>query len=62
MLIGVPTETKTHEYRVGMTPASVREAVHHGHKVVVEGGAGVAISLDDDDYRAVGAEIVERAD
>ncbi len=62
MLIGVPKEIKTHEYRVGMTPASVREAVHHGHQVVVEGGAGVAISLDDDDYRAVGAEIVDSAD
>ncbi|MEE8545342.1 MAG: alanine dehydrogenase [Alphaproteobacteria bacterium] len=62
MLIGVPKEIKSHEYRVGMTPASVREAVHHGHRVVVEGGAGVAIGLDDDDYRAVGAEIVERVD
>ncbi|MBV1887169.1 MAG: hypothetical protein KUG61_08800, partial [Parvibaculaceae bacterium] len=33
MLIGVPKEIKVHEYRVGMTPASVREAVHHGHQV-----------------------------
>jgi alanine dehydrogenase len=62
MLIGVPKEIKSHEYRVGMTPASVREAVHHGHQVVVEGGAGVAIGLDDDHYRAVGAEIVDSAD
>ena len=36
MLIGVPKEIKNHEYRVGMTPTSVREAVHHGHKVMVE--------------------------
>ena len=36
MLIGVPKEMKTHEYRVGLVPGSVRELVHHGHKVVVE--------------------------
>ena len=36
MLIGVPKEIKTHEYRVGLVPASVRELVHHGHEVIVE--------------------------
>ena len=36
MLIGVPKEIKNHEYRVGMVPSSVRELIHHGHKVVVE--------------------------
>ena len=41
MLIGVPKEIKNHEYRVGMTPLSVREAVRHGHKVWVETGAGL---------------------
>ena len=35
MLIGVPKEIKNHEYRVGMTPESVAEAIHHGHKVIV---------------------------
>jgi alanine dehydrogenase len=39
MLIGVPQETKTHEYRVGLTPASVREVRAHGHEVLVERGA-----------------------
>jgi alanine dehydrogenase len=57
VLIGVPKEIKTHEYRVGMTPTSVREAVHHGHKVLVQTGAGAAIGLTDDDYRAAGGEI-----
>ena len=39
MLIGVPKEIKNHEYRVGLVPSSVRELVHHGHKVLVETGA-----------------------
>lgn len=61
MLVGVPKETKTHEYRVGLTPSSVRELVHHGHKVIVETGAGVAIDFADDRYAAAGAEIVASA-
>ncbi len=59
MLIGVPKEIKNNEYRVGLTPASVRELIHHGHQVVVESQAGAGIGMDDDSYRAVGAEIVE---
>jgi alanine dehydrogenase len=46
-----------HEYRVGLTPDSVREFVVHGHKVVVETQAGAGIGRSDDDYRAAGAEI-----
>ncbi len=61
MLIGVPKEIKTHEYRVGMTPASVREAVHHGHEVLVETGAGAGIGTHDDAYRAAGARIASNA-
>ncbi|HEX3862026.1 MAG TPA: alanine dehydrogenase [Stellaceae bacterium] len=61
MLIGVPKEVKTHEYRVGLVPGSVREMVHHGHKVVVETGAGAGIGFDDAAYRKAGAEIVDRA-
>jgi alanine dehydrogenase len=59
MLIGVPKEVKNHEYRVGMTPPSVREAVRHGHKVHVQAGAGDGINAGDDDYRRAGAEIVD---
>jgi len=57
MLIGVPKEIKNHEYRVGMTPASVREVVHSGHNVVVETLAGSGIGSSDEDYAAAGAEI-----
>ncbi len=58
MLIGVPKEVKTHEYRVGLTPGSVRELVDHGHQVVVETGAGSGIGFDDPFYEAVGAKIL----
>jgi alanine dehydrogenase len=58
MLIGVPKEVKTHEYRVGLTPGSVREIVHHGHEVVVETGAGTGIGFEDASYVAVGARIL----
>ena len=60
MLVGVPKEVKTHEYRVGLVPGSVRELVHHGHKVVVESGAGAGIGFEDPAYEAAGAEIVAR--
>ena len=62
MLIGVPKETKDHEYRVGLTPASVRELVHHGHAVVIETNAGDIIGLRDDDYVRAGAAIADSAD
>jgi alanine dehydrogenase len=57
VLIGVPKEIKTHEYRVGLVPASVRELVHHGHMVLVESGAGLGIGCTDAAYRAAGARI-----
>ena len=62
MLIGVPKEIKNHEYRVGMTPASVREVVHSGHSVLVEAFAGSGIGSSDEDYIAAGAEIVLTAE
>ncbi|MDA8051570.1 MAG: alanine dehydrogenase [Rhodospirillales bacterium] len=58
MRIGVPKEIKTREYRVGMVPASVREAVKHGHRVLVQAGAGAEIGHPDAAYRAAGAEIM----
>jgi alanine dehydrogenase len=57
MLIGVPKEVKTQEYRAGLVPGSVRELAHHGHRVIVESGAGAAIGFDDAAYQALGAEI-----
>ena len=61
MRIGVPKEIKQAEQRVGMTPGSVREAVAHGHHVVVETNAGVGIGADDAAYAAAGASIAPDA-
>jgi alanine dehydrogenase len=61
MLIGVPKEVKTHEYRVGLVPGSVREFVHHGHSVIVETGAGAGIGFDDAAYQKAGAQIAANA-
>jgi len=61
MLVGVPREIKDNEFRVGLTPSAVRELVAHGHKAVVQTGAGEVIDLCDDDYRNAGAEIVADA-
>jgi len=57
MRIGVPREIKVHEYRVGLTPASVAELGGQGHSVVVEAGAGAGIGFSDQDYLAAGATI-----
>jgi len=57
----VPREIKDNEFRVGLTPSAVREIVSHGHKVVVQAGAGEEIDLDDALYRSSGAEIVADA-
>jgi len=62
MRVGVPKEIKTEEYRVGLTPASVRELTEHGHSVLVQAQAGAGINLDDDVYRAAGAVIVDTPD
>ncbi|MCG6116316.1 MAG: alanine dehydrogenase [Mesorhizobium sp.] len=61
MLVGVPREIKTHEYRVGLTPGSVREYIANGHQVLVEAGAGAGIGASDDAYTAVGATIASSA-
>ena len=61
MRIGVPKEIKNHEYRVGLTPASVRELTSRGHQVLVQSGAGTAIGLGDDAYQAAGAALAPDA-
>jgi alanine dehydrogenase len=61
MHIGVPSEIKVHEYRVGLMPAAVRELTMTGHAVVVQSGAGHGVGCADEDYRAAGAEIVADA-
>jgi alanine dehydrogenase len=61
MRVGVPKEIKIHEYRVGLTPGTVREYVAAGHSVVVETGAGAGIGATDEAYRRVGAAIAGSA-
>jgi len=61
MRIGIPKEIKNGEFRVGMTPASVREAAQHGHSILVETGAGIGIGATDQDYENAGATIAPDA-
>ena len=62
MIVGVPTEIKTDEYRVALTPAGVRELAEHGHDVVVQAGAGEGSAISDDDYSSQGARILPDAE
>jgi alanine dehydrogenase len=61
MKVGVPTEIKTDEYRVSLTPAGVRELVEHGHEVLIQTGAGVGSTIPDEEYTRQGARIVPDA-
>jgi alanine dehydrogenase len=62
LIVGVPTEVKTDEHRVAITPDGVTEMTHRGVRVLVERGAGVDSSISDDDFRHAGAEIVPSAE
>ena len=62
MRVGVPREIKVHEYRVGLTPSSVREVVAQGHEVLVERGAGAGIGATEAVYEKAGARIVAGAE
>ncbi len=62
MRVGVPTEVKTDEYRVALTPAGVRELVDAGHEVFVQSGAGLGSAITDEGYAAQGASILPDAD
>lgn len=62
MLIGVPKEIKTHEYRVGMVPSSVREVIANGHDVIIETGAGLGVGVEDEVYEKIGATIAPTAE
>ena len=62
MRIGVPTEIKCNEFRVGLVPGSVRELTARGHEVVVQSGAGAGIFADDAGYEKAGARILPTAD
>src|SRR5690242_20233776 len=58
MIVGVPREVKTDEYRVGMIPVGVEELTRAGHRVVLEAGAGQGSGIADEDYARHGAEVV----
>jgi alanine dehydrogenase len=62
VLVGVPTETKTDEYRVALTPSGVRELIDRGHEVVIQRGAGAGSAFDDDEFVAQGARVAPDAD
>ncbi len=59
MIVGIPKETKTHEYRVAMTPVGVDELVRSGHEVMVERDAGLGSGILNDEYTDVGAQVVD---
>jgi len=61
MLIGVPSEIKAQELRVGLTPASVQELVNHGHQVLVQDQAGYGAGFENSDYKNTGAKIINEA-
>jgi alanine dehydrogenase len=61
MKVGVPTETKTDEYRVALTPAGVRELVEHGHEVYIQADAGVGSTIPDGEYERQGAHMLPDA-
>ena len=61
MIVGLPKEIKNHEYRVGLTPPSVRELTSRGHQVLVQKNAGAEIGLADEQYVAAGAQMVDTA-
>lgn len=62
MLIGCPKEIKPQEFRVGLTPNAAREAIQHGHSVLVEADAGIGSGFSNADYTQAGAEISETAE
>ena len=62
MIIGVPKEVKVNEYRIALVPAGVAQMTAAGHEVMIEKGAGVGSGLEDDEYIAAGAQIIETAD
>lgn len=62
MIIAVPREIKTREYRVGMTPAGVRTLTEDGHSILIETGAGIGSGIADEEYRRAGALLTETAE
>src|SRR6201985_1883296 len=62
MRVGIPTEIKNNEYRVAITPAGVSELVRSGHEELIQAGAGEGSAIQDADFKAAGAQIINSAD
>ena len=62
MIIGVPKEIKPQEYRIGLTPNSVKELVGYGHKVLIQKDGGFEAGFDDNEYENCGGVIVDSAE
>ncbi|MBV8789004.1 MAG: alanine dehydrogenase [Mycobacterium sp.] len=62
MRVGVPTETKTNEFRVAITPAGVTELTRRGHEVLVQAGAGEGSAIPDAEFKAAGAQMADTAE
>src|SRR6201998_2741470 len=62
MRVGVPTETKTNEFRVAITPAGVAELTHRGHDVLIQAGAGEGSAIPDAEFKAAGAQLISAAE
>ncbi len=62
MKVGVPAEIKNHEYRVALTPGGAHELIRRGHEVLIEAGAGVGSQIEDTEYVAVGATMIDSVD
>jgi alanine dehydrogenase len=62
MRVGVPTETKTSEFRVAITPAGVAELTHRGHEVLIQAGAGEGSAIPDEEFKAAGAQLTSAAE
>jgi alanine dehydrogenase len=60
MIIGVPKEVKTEEYRVGLTPETAKEYITHGHKVLIEENAGIGSGFSNEEYEVVGCKICDK--
>ena len=61
MKVGIPTEIKAQESRVGLTPASVQELINHGHEVIIQDNAGFNAGFENSDYEKAGANIAPTA-
>lgn len=59
MILGVPKEIKNNEFRVGLTPQSIKALVKNNHEIIVESNAGIGSGFSDDDYLSAGAKILK---